>query len=314
MPDIKFSILIPAYKKEFLSQAVESCLAQSYSNFEVIILDDASPENILDTIKPFLADSRVRYFRNDLNIGAYNVVNNWNKCLSYSSGEYVICMGDDDRLLPNCLKSYCEIINKYPDLGVYHSLTEIIDESGQVIGRQETRPDFESSLSMIWGRWNGRIQFIGDFCFNSSLLKENGGFFFLPLAWGADDVSAFIASRGNGADLRDGIANTQIPGFQYRRFGSTISSSASNRIKLSSKIAYLKWFRDYFSRIEDDVHFLPLLRKMPDEDVVVPSYYVYQDLSENIFNIFFWLFEGKRLNVGKLMALKQFARVILRRN
>ena len=107
MSCVKFSILIPAYKKAFLKDAINSCLSQTVKNLEVIIVDDCSPED-LGTIVAGFDDERIHYYRNESNIGALNVVDNWNKCLSLCTGDYVICMGDDDMLLPDCLEEYMD--------------------------------------------------------------------------------------------------------------------------------------------------------------------------------------------------------------
>ena len=101
--DIKFSILVPAFKARFLAECIDSILSQTYTNLELIIVNDASPEN-LDEIVSRYDDARIQYYVNEKNFGAINVVDNWNKCLSYATGEYVICMGDDDKLLPCCLE------------------------------------------------------------------------------------------------------------------------------------------------------------------------------------------------------------------
>lgn len=168
---MKFSILIPAYKQQYLQECIESILAQTYRDFEIVVVNDASPEDLNSIVNSF-TDSRIRYYINDKNCGAVNVVDNWNICLKYALGEYIICMGDDDKLLPRCLEEYNKLIECYPGLGVYHAWTEIIDENSNVIRMQEARPEREGVYSMIWGRWNGRTQYIGDFLFERKLLKK----------------------------------------------------------------------------------------------------------------------------------------------
>ena len=98
-----FSITIPAYKTRFLDEAIHSVIAQTYQDWQLVIVDDCSPEDLKSIVEPYLADSRVEYYRNEKNCGAVDVVDNWNICLSHCTGDYVICMGDDDRLLPCCL-------------------------------------------------------------------------------------------------------------------------------------------------------------------------------------------------------------------
>ena len=87
----KFSVVVPAYKANFLKECIDSVLAQTYVDFEIIIVNDASPED-LDSIVSLYKDTRIRYYKNKTNCGAINVVDNWNKCLEYATGDYIICM------------------------------------------------------------------------------------------------------------------------------------------------------------------------------------------------------------------------------
>ncbi len=235
---IKFSIIIPAYKGHFLQKAINSCLCQSYSFFELIIVDDASPENLQQIVDTF-QDDRIHFYRNKKNCGAINVVDNWNICLSFCTGDYVICMGDDDMLLPHTLEEYLKTISKYPKLGVYHAMTQMINENDQVVEIQSSRPDFEYPMAVCYSRWAfKRKQYIGDWLFDIKLLRSVGGFYKLPLAWGSDDVTVLILSAlGNR-----GVANTQTICFQYRVSDLTISSNSSNvELKLQARKQFELW-------------------------------------------------------------------------
>lgn len=242
---MKFSITIPAYKSQFLDEAIRSVLCQSYADWELIIVDDCSPEDLETIVRPYLSDKRINYYRNEKNCGAVHVVDNWNKCLSHCMGDYVICMGDDDRMLSCCLEEYSQLIEKYPHLNVYHCRTEIINEKGEVFCRQEPRPEWETALSLLWHRWADRDkQFIGDFCYQTTYLKQNGGYYKLPLAWGSDDVTSFLAAKEKG------IANTQVFCFQYRENALTISnSSVYARIKLETQINMYQWYQQQLTSL-----------------------------------------------------------------
>lgn len=308
----RYSILIPAFKARFLEEAITSVLCQSFTDLELILVDDCSPEDLRSIVEPFLSDTRVRYYRNDSNFGAVDLIENWNRCLSYASGEYIICMGDDDRLLPHCLSEYEKLMDAFPGLGVYHAMTDIIDETGKVVKLQEARPEFESSLSYIWHRLKGRVQFIGDFCFNASLLKSNGGFFRLPLAWGSDDISAYIAAKGNGNDIKDGIANTQTPCFQYRDTSSTITSMGWNKLKFNAKMEYLDWFRNEFSSLECNDRYLPLLKSMSDEEIARSTQYLFWDMKSNPANLYYWLHNRKSLGLGAGVVVREFIKSLVK--
>ena len=239
---MKFSVTIPAYKAKFIKEAIESVLSQSYENFELIIVDDNSPENLKAIVDGF-SDSRIRYYRNPQNCGALNVVDNWNICLSYCTGEYVICMGDDDRLLPNCLYEYFKLIKKYPGIGLIHGWTEIINESSEITNLTCRRCTYETAMSLLWHRtFLFSHQFIGDFCFNKECLLNIKGFYYLPMAWGSDDITAVLCAGYNG------IVNTQIPVFQYRVNSQTISKSGDGMIKMEAIRLRRDWMDSYLSK------------------------------------------------------------------
>ena len=241
-----FSVTIPAYKRAFLKECIDSVLAQTYTDFELVIVNDHSPEN-LDEIVSGFQDARIRYYKNEVGFGAEHVVGNWNKCLEYAKGDFIICMGDDDRLEPNFLADLNELINKYPDLDVYYSRTEIINEKSEVVRMLEERPERESVYEMIQKRKGGRSMFIGDYCYRTSALRKKGGFYDLPFAWGSDAITAYMMAG------QKGIANTREPGFQYRVNSQTISSSSSNvEGKMEAIMKERNWFRKFYETIPVD--------------------------------------------------------------
>jgi glycosyltransferase involved in cell wall biosynthesis len=236
-----FSITIPAYKGAFLKECIQSVLSQTYYTFEIVIVNDNSPEDLETIVKSF-SDERIRYYKNDVGFGAEHVVGNWNKCLAYAKGDFMICMGDDDKLKPNFLSDMNDLIRKYPELDVYYSRTEIINENSEVVKLLAERPERESVYEMIQKRKNGRSMFVGDYCYRTSVLREKGGFYDLPFAWGSDAVTAYMMAG------QKGIANTRTVGFQYRVNSHTISSSYTN---IEGKMRAIQqergWFRNFYS-------------------------------------------------------------------
>lgn len=309
---MKFSITIPAYKQKYLYEAIESCLAQTYKDFELIIVDDASPED-LKSVVDRCQDSRIRYYRNEKNCGALHVVDNWNICLGYTKGDYVICMGDDDRLLPNCLEEYSKLIDKYPDLDIYHGMTEIIDENGNVTNMQEARPEREGMYSMISGRLrNSRLQYIGDWLFKRTTLEQLNGYVNMPMAWGSDDLTAYTIAKNKG------VANTQIPVFQYRISSLTISNSGHYREK--SKVQF-----DVLNQVEvllkngegkvdgiEDVYRKAMLDKMSEQKRLAVGSYMRSDMRSNgrLKGLVWWLSIISQFNLPKIEVLKALIKSI----
>jgi glycosyltransferase involved in cell wall biosynthesis len=261
--------------------------------------------------EPFLKDSRIRYYRNEKNCGAVEVVDNWNICLGHATGDYVICMGDDDRLKPCCLEVYKSLIEAHPGLNVYHCMTEIINETGTVIGTQEERPEWESALSMLWNRWDHRNkQFIGDFCYRASYLKTTGGYYKLPLAWGSDDITALRAAK------EQGIANTQVVCFQYRDNGQTITSSADNaKIKIEAFVAQHRWFSTFLESLsakelsEADAHYLRTI-EAPRHKVIIKALgrYIPDYVKGNPIKLLWCYQKVKHLGIGLDMYVKWYYR------
>lgn len=297
---MKFSITIPAYKQRYLSEAIESCLAQTYKDFEVIIVDDASPEDLKSVVDKF-DDARIRYYRNEKNCGALDVVDNWNICLGYVQGDYVICMGDDDRLLPNCLEEYAKLIETYPEVDVFHGWTEIIDEDSNVVDINEPRPLKESVYSLIYYRLKGRQQYIGDFLYKTETLRKNGGYYYLPLAWGSDDITAFIAAESHG------IVNSQNVVFQYRKNRYTISKSSNCKIQIQSLLKYQKWLSDFMIQNFNnklDLYFLKLKQELNELFRKKKLGTIKKDiLSNGLKYSFFWLLNCKKYNVKRFDVL-----------
>jgi glycosyltransferase involved in cell wall biosynthesis len=97
----KFSIVIPVYnRREYLRQAIASCLKQTARDFEIIVSDDCSVEDLRGVTKSF-RDSRVKYYRSESHLGA---ARNHQHAVSLSSGTYTIALHSDDLLLPDCLE------------------------------------------------------------------------------------------------------------------------------------------------------------------------------------------------------------------
>lgn len=299
---MKFSILIPAFKPNYLKEAITSVLNQEYNNWELIIVDDCSPHD-LKSIVDSINDSRILFYRNEINYGAVDVVDNWNKCLSYASGDYVICIGDDDILPYNALETYKDLIDRYPSIKVYHGRTELIDEEGKSLALLEPREEVESPLALAYYRWKGRYQYIGDFCYEINALKEQGGFYKLPLAWASDDISAV-----RQASLGDGIANSNIVLFKYRINRLSITSSGSIPIKLEAIKLEEKWYELFLSlysvKRERETAYLQYLNTMKEAYFLKKKLNVIvSDVSAHPSRFFFWLNNRKESGLSFKMIV-----------
>lgn len=286
--------MIPAYKATYFRECLKSVLAQSYEDYEIVILNDCSPENIKGIVDEFRFHknwSRVRFYENERNVGAINVVHTWNKLLNLAEGEFVICMGDDDLLAPNCLEEYNVLMKKYPNLDIYHARAYIIDDNSEIVNIQEARPNWESAYSIIWHAFGShRMQFIGDFLFRKKKLVEEGGFYNLPMARGSDWITGIICSKDTG------IANAQKPIFYYRESASTITSHTTGLILMEADIKFRQWILNFLSEEPIDtlekVYRRILIKKIPDNLHRVQTDTIAHDISFSPIKK--WLFWNKR--------------------
>lgn len=302
---IKFSVTIPAYKEKYLKETIDSILAQTYQNYEIVIVNDASPYD-LDSIISQYTDPRIQYFKNEKNCGAKNVVDNWNICLSYATGDYLICMGDDDKLTPICLQTFSDLIDKYPILDLFHARTEIIDDFSNHVMTLELRPEWESVYSLIFTPRNIHL---GDFLFKTETLRKNGGFYKLPYGWQSDNISAFIGAS------KHGLANTQEICFQYRGNGESISHDMNCiEDKIEAVRSATIWLNDFLinnkPKNTDDL----LLTRNAKCDLLKMEHHQIDDMLE--FDIrkhflkrsWFWFIHRRKHGI----SIKRYIRCVLR--
>jgi glycosyltransferase involved in cell wall biosynthesis len=97
------SICIPTYcGKEYLLDCLDSVVAQTFLDFEILIVDDGSTDNTIDIIREYMIrDSRIKLFCNEKNLG---LVGNWNRCIELAQGEWIKFVFQDDTLEPTCLE------------------------------------------------------------------------------------------------------------------------------------------------------------------------------------------------------------------
>ncbi len=112
-----FSVLIPAYKSAgIIGATIKSILNQTFSDFELIIVDDNSPDKTEEVIKKWQAkDSRIKYFRNEKNLGYSG---NLKRCRELATGKYVYLMGNDDILSKFALEKTFAAFKMDKDVGV----------------------------------------------------------------------------------------------------------------------------------------------------------------------------------------------------
>jgi glycosyltransferase involved in cell wall biosynthesis len=102
------SVCIPAYRgAAHIGEAIESVLAQTFAGFELVVVDDASPDDTAQVVAHY-RDPRIRFLRTERNAG---VQANWNRCLEAARGRYFKLLPQDDLIAPECLARQVEVLD-----------------------------------------------------------------------------------------------------------------------------------------------------------------------------------------------------------
>lgn len=126
----KVTVLMPVYNRaDYVGQAVASVLAQTFTDFELLVVDDGSTDGSVGVVEAF-ADPRIRLVRNDTNLG---VPKTRNKGLALAQGTYVAMLDSDDRALPHRLARQVVFLDQRP--GVV-----LIGANTRGMGRRRWRP------------------------------------------------------------------------------------------------------------------------------------------------------------------------------
>jgi len=130
---MRTSVIMPAYNAErYLTEAIESVLAQTWKDFELIILDDGSKDRTLEIAQSYARrDRRVRV-ESHANIG---IAPTLNKGLALAESEWVVQMHADDVMMPNRIERQLAFVAEHPELAVASCWIKHIDAEGRIIAK-----------------------------------------------------------------------------------------------------------------------------------------------------------------------------------
>jgi len=180
MSKVKVSVCIPVYNCElYIKESIDSVLNQTFQDFELIILDNKSTDKTIEVVKEY-KDPRIKLFQNDSNIG---MLGNWNKVMTYASGEYIKILPADDIIYPDCLQLQVTAL----DNDTQHKISlvcgrkNVANEHGKVLftrGFSRKREQVDGIKAINKGiRSGGNI--IGEpgvVMFRKDVLQKTGGF------------------------------------------------------------------------------------------------------------------------------------------
>lgn len=215
------SLVIPCYNQaRFLSDAIESVLAQTWKKVELIVVDDGSTDNTSLIAQQFSAVRYLHQVNRGLSVAR-------NAGLAWSTGQYVAFLDADDRLLPDALKQAAEYLLAHPDCAFVHGDYRHIAIDGSSLSTVQRSATRKSGyIGLLQGNYIGMH---GAVLYSREILESVGGF-----------DSSLPACEDYELYLR--IARTHPFGYhhhlvaEYRRHGQNLSSNTTLMLRTSLSV------------------------------------------------------------------------------
>ncbi len=184
------SVITPVYNGEiFLDRSIKSVLAQSYTNWELILIDDGSEDNSIQVIKSYADDARIKLVKNENNFG---IPTTRNKGIAQAKGEYIALLDQDDEWLPEKLEKQ---VNEFEKLnrtfGLVYSNLEVRIDNGKLYKQKiDIKPDLDRQKNL-------ELMLLKNLISSPTVLiraevLQDVGKFDTTILWGGDDYDLWI--------------------------------------------------------------------------------------------------------------------------
>ena len=220
------SIILPAYNgAAYLAESLQSCLDQTFRDFELIVVDDASTDATGAIVAAFAAsDPRVRCVRHETNRGLPAALNTG---FAASRGAYLTWTSDDNRYLPTALEAMARALDAEPAIAYVYADIELIDEGGAAIGTEAAM----EPLELLTGHEGTGI---ACFLYRRAVYERIGDYaedLFL-----AEDYDYWLRVLAAGLAMRHLRATL----YQYRRHARSLTDARRGRTFLAAERALLR--------------------------------------------------------------------------
>jgi glycosyltransferase involved in cell wall biosynthesis len=217
LADPAVSVIIPTYNhRDWIIETLDSVFAQTYRDFEVIIVNDGSPDDTNTVVKRIVEERGIRYF-DQPNAGQAHARN---EGLAQARGEFIAFLDDDDLWPPDKLEWQAEVLNTYPDAVMVYGGMRFVDAGHDTA--IDPGPDAPAGAIREQFLRRNRIWSPGQTLIRRSAMREIG-----PLdesVWGADDWDMYIRLAGVGrVEYRNRLA------LRYRKH---IGNASGNSIRM----------------------------------------------------------------------------------
>ena len=236
----KYAIFLPVRNgADYVRQAIQSILAQTQTDWVLIVLENRSSDATLACIAEF-RDPRIHVLPADTDL---SIAENWARILAVlQSGqvvsEYATTIGHDDFYLPNFLELADELVARQPDASLYQTHFDLVDQSGSIIRSCKPIPGVETERDFFLARcWGLRDSFGTGYVFRSNDYVRVGGIPDLPSLIYSDDLLVLRLARLSFKACAPNV------GFCYRLHRCSTSGAKTVNKVMAQLEAALRYFR-----------------------------------------------------------------------
>jgi len=231
----KISVVIPVYNAEkYILDAINSILNQTYTNLEIICIDDCSTDNTLKILSS-INDNRLFLYRNDVNKG---VIYTRSKAYNLCTGDFIANMDADDISYPNRLEKQVLFFNKNPEIDILGSWINKIDNKAKHIGfwkTPETDNNIKATLIFKMSIANPTVMFKSSLKNN---LRHDKKFHLV------EDYALYCQLALKGYKF----ANIQEPLLYYRVLEKSMSHAHKKNVELTDN-THKEVYKELFSKL-----------------------------------------------------------------
>lgn len=230
----KISIVLPCYNGEaYLEQAIKSIIAQTYNNWELIIVNDCSTDSTQDIIDKYVkVDNRIKCVKNKINL---KLPGSLNEGFKVSDGEYLTWTSDDNILKSNFLKDLSDYLSNNKNVFLVYSNYEYIDENSNYLKDYITERPMNMLVNNVVG---------ASFMYRRDVLDKIGEY----------DTDLFLIEDYEywlRIFLNFKIARLDINPYQYRVHGGSLTSRKAYHINLKAKEVREMYYDELLRRVKE---------------------------------------------------------------
>jgi len=150
-----FSVLIPTHNRgPLILKTLETVFAQTYPNYEIIVVDDASTDDTEEILESYIKSGRIRFIKHDRN---YERAQARNTGMQHASGEFLTFLDSDDLMYRDNLEDAADHIKRNPDARLFHNLYQLVDESNRVLCNYRCPPLHDPLRAITGGNFLASI-------------------------------------------------------------------------------------------------------------------------------------------------------------